>query len=860
MNSKELDQFYSTLKEELAKDDDLAMPDESNSLPSVYELLDSTDPRNIYITSDWHFFKNHYKKEANYVNTQKILTWCRQNIKDNDIFMYLGDISFRYANEEDQKESQKLMASIPGIKVLILGNHDIMVGDDYYTGCGFNYVYERLDWKNIVFTHKPISMQIMPEDYLNIHGHMHKWREYNTSDGSRNINVYPFFFDNKPVTLDYCIKHVDELVKDNKRSNWTQMGESAGYDIEDLYINLETSRANLKDNQFGIPEDRKYPLDSEKHVMSAIKLFGHAEESKKKALAKRIKTAAKKYDIKIPETTQVYKYLAEAAVDTIDIPTGVENIIFDMGGVLVDDNGAYTYKAHANIPDEYCDEIYDIIGKELFLAKNNKKLLYCDLAEAKEYIYSILPEHIKPYNDYIFEAIAKGLFKFSYTDDIIDAFRSRGYKVYYLSNWEKCLYDIEREVFDPLIDKFDGGLFSFECHIEKPSLSIYKLFTDKFKLEPDKCLFFDDKKENIDAAKACGWNTVLFDKHTTPLKIFKTLFSTHHVSIPDAEVKNKIPALMQDGLEYINSSKIKFWYVTDVRNPNNIHSNDYYETIDIAVSYDLHDSDFEEDYILYVTKYVFTIGKNNEPVCLGSIIVFRDKSWEWFIQYPFIVDGGGQLKDSTVKQVNEWAMAGMNPVVGITKPYVLKMCNDCGDLINANRYALATDLVADKYLIINENANLEIVDASSISNMVVEQYEFVGDKRLIKKIEEAYYSGKIVDNTFFYTALTGKPMLSEDQIDFDSNFRKVDFIAMKENSLTRLATLNEAIMEAIGAPIMKVDIIPDNNSRLLLGDKSYLSIKKDISGYYIFNKNNYKRSASVEEMNFITEQMINSVL
>jgi hypothetical protein len=92
------------------------------------------------------------------------------------------------------------------------------------------------------------------------------------------------------------------------------------------------------------------------------------------------------------------------------------------------------------------------------------------------------------------------------------------------------------------------------------------------------------------------------------------------------------------------------------------------------------------------------------------------------------------------------------------------MCNDCGGLINAKRYALSTDLVSDKYLVINENANLEIVDASAVSDMIVEEYEFIGDTRLIKKIEEAYYSKKTVDNTFFYTALTGKPLLCEDQI------------------------------------------------------------------------------------------------
>ena len=73
-------------------------------------------------------------------------------------------------------------------------------------------------------------------------------------------------------------------------------------------------RKALPSSAFGIPEERKYPLDTEAHVRSAIKLFGHCEESKKHKLAKRIITAAKKFNIEVAETTEVYKY-AHGSVD-----------------------------------------------------------------------------------------------------------------------------------------------------------------------------------------------------------------------------------------------------------------------------------------------------------------------------------------------------------------------------------------------------------------------------------------------------------------------------------------------------------------------------------------------------------------
>ena len=184
-----------------------AADSEDNLTPEVIKLLDTTDPGRIFLTSDWHFFKNHYKKEINYVNTQHILKWCKDNIKPDDVFLYLGDISFRYANQEDKDESAKLIRSIPGHKILIIGNHDNFCGQEYYDDCGFEYAFEELRWRDIIFTHRPIKMDTYPESVWNIHGHIHNIRCYNTTDGKRNINVYPLFYDNKPATLKYILSH-----------------------------------------------------------------------------------------------------------------------------------------------------------------------------------------------------------------------------------------------------------------------------------------------------------------------------------------------------------------------------------------------------------------------------------------------------------------------------------------------------------------------------------------------------------------------------------------------------------------------------------------------------------------------------
>ena len=74
-------------------------------------------------------------------------------------------------------------------------------------------------------------------------------------------------------------------------------------------------RDSIPNSQFGLEEERKYPLNSAEHVRSAIKLFGHCPENRKHHLAKRIMAAAKKHGVEVKENTEVYKYANNKAVN-----------------------------------------------------------------------------------------------------------------------------------------------------------------------------------------------------------------------------------------------------------------------------------------------------------------------------------------------------------------------------------------------------------------------------------------------------------------------------------------------------------------------------------------------------------------
>ena len=67
---------------------------------------------------------------------------------------------------------------------------------------------------------------------------------------------------------------------------------NSAYLIESL---TKKERDKIPGEQFGLPKERKFPLDSKKHVLSAINLFGHCEESKRKELAHNILGAMDSY-------------------------------------------------------------------------------------------------------------------------------------------------------------------------------------------------------------------------------------------------------------------------------------------------------------------------------------------------------------------------------------------------------------------------------------------------------------------------------------------------------------------------------------------------------------------------------------
>ena len=86
--------------------------------------------------------------------------------------------------------------------------------------------------------------------------------------------------------------------------------------------------------------------------------------------------------------------------------------------------------------------------------------------------------------------------------------RIDGYHLYGLSNYSHKIYDIQKMV--TIFHNLEGQIISSDIHITKPDFRIFKLLLAKYNLNPEECLFIDDRTVNTDAARQLGISTMTF--------------------------------------------------------------------------------------------------------------------------------------------------------------------------------------------------------------------------------------------------------------------------------------------------------------------------------------------------------------
>ena len=186
----------------------------------------------------------------------------------------------------------------------------------------------------------------------------------------------------------------------------------------------------------------------------------------------------------------------------------IKNIVFDVGGVLVD----FCFR-------EYMYELgfdkdtVELFTEHMIFSKHWDELDRGVLThkEAEEIFKKEIPGHDKEMD--LFWKNLMGIVKeYDYSENLLVKLKQKGFGIYILSNYPKELSDLHWPTFN-FLKNADGKIISGYERIAKPDIEIYKLLESRYGLDLKESLFVDDRQINIDGAKMAGMQGLLFNDY-----------------------------------------------------------------------------------------------------------------------------------------------------------------------------------------------------------------------------------------------------------------------------------------------------------------------------------------------------------
>jgi 2-haloacid dehalogenase len=195
---------------------------------------------------------------------------------------------------------------------------------------------------------------------------------------------------------------------------------------------------------------------------------------------------------------------------------GIDTIIFDLGGVLIDWDPRYLYRKIFSDEEKMNWFLQNICTPEW----NDEQDAGRSFQEATEDLIAKFPEHREPiraWYDRWTETI-KGPVQGSV--DILEQIKNeRRFRLLALTNWSAETFPWALENFH-FLHWFEGIVVSGDERCRKPHPEIFQILFRRYKVSPEKALFIDDNKKNIVTASELGMKTIHF---TSPQELKEAL-------------------------------------------------------------------------------------------------------------------------------------------------------------------------------------------------------------------------------------------------------------------------------------------------------------------------------------------------
>lgn len=181
-----------------------------------------------------------------------------------------------------------------------------------------------------------------------------------------------------------------------------------------------------------------------------------------------------------------------------------KNLIFDVGGVLIG------YRWIEMITDDFKEtgddaaKLGELIFEDPMWAEFDRGTR--EVEEVVEHYSSRWPDKSTVIRRIFYEGHLMSVER-KRVWDRLKALKECGYRIFILSNYSRFLYEMHTKGM-PFRDMLDGGIISYEVNMIKPERGIYESLLCKYNLDPEECIFYDDRDDNVQGARAVGIEAV----------------------------------------------------------------------------------------------------------------------------------------------------------------------------------------------------------------------------------------------------------------------------------------------------------------------------------------------------------------
>jgi putative hydrolase of the HAD superfamily len=183
----------------------------------------------------------------------------------------------------------------------------------------------------------------------------------------------------------------------------------------------------------------------------------------------------------------------------------VRNVIFDLGGVVLDWNPDRIVSRFQPVPELQASLKAALFGHADWRMFDRGTLTESELIERLQSRVGGTRLELAA----ILDGVRDSLVEKPETVALIRALQGQGTPLYCLSNMPGSIYAHLRERHN-FWDAFSGIVISGEVQMMKPEPEVFRHLLATFDLRPEESVFVDDLLANIDSAKQVGLHTVWF--------------------------------------------------------------------------------------------------------------------------------------------------------------------------------------------------------------------------------------------------------------------------------------------------------------------------------------------------------------